>query len=62
MIKSGGFFFYKDMRCIIGTVISFKGLPHIVTASHIFRGEGDHVTVDGMKLVVKKVLKNLIWP
>lgn len=57
MIKSGGFFFYKGMRCIIGAVISFKGLPYIVTASHIFRGEGDRVTVDGREFIVKRVFK-----
>lgn len=57
MIKSGGFFFYKGMRCIIGAVILFKGLPHIVAASHIFRGAGDRVTVDGRELVVKSIYK-----
>jgi len=57
MIKSGGFFFYKGMRCIIGAVISLKGLPYIVTASHIFQGAGDHVKVDGMEVVVKSLLK-----
>jgi hypothetical protein len=41
MIKSGGSFFYKGKRCIIGAVISLKGLPYIVTASHIFHGTGD---------------------
>ena len=57
MIKSGGFFFYKGMRCIIGAVISFKGLPYIVAASHIFHGAGDRVTVDGRGLVVKSIFK-----
>jgi hypothetical protein len=57
MIKSGGFFFYKGYRCIIGAVISSKGLPYIVTASHIFKGEGDQLTVDGMNVTVKKMLK-----
>lgn len=45
------------MRCIIGAVISFKGLPNIVAASHIFRGEGDRVTVDGREYVVKQIFK-----
>jgi len=58
MIKSGGYFFYKGMRCIIGAVISFKGSPSIVAASHIFRGEGDRVTVDGRELVVKSIFKD----
>lgn len=30
----------------------------MVTVSHIFRGEGDHLTVDGMKLVVTQILKD----
>lgn len=29
----------------------------MVTVSHIFRGEGDLLTVDGMKLVVTRILK-----
>ena len=29
----------------------------MVTVSHIFRGEGDRLTVDGMKLVVTRILK-----
>lgn len=45
------------MRCIIGAVISFKGLPYIVAASHIFRGEGDRVKVDGKEFAVKKIFK-----
>jgi len=58
MIRSGGYFFYKDMRCIIGAVISFKGSHCIVAASHIFRGTGDRVTVDGRELVVKNIFKD----
>lgn len=58
MIKSGGFFFYKRKHCIIGAVISLKGLPYIVAASHIFHGAGDRVKVDGMEVVVKSVLKD----
>lgn len=46
------------MRCIIGAVISFKGLPYIVAASHIFRGEGDRVTVDGREFAVKRMFKD----
>lgn len=30
----------------------------MVTVSHIFRGEGDYLTVDGMKLVVTRILKD----
>lgn len=58
MIKSGGSFFYNGKRCTIGSVISLKGLPYMVTVSHIFRGEGDHLTVDGMKLAVTRILKD----
>lgn len=58
MIKSGGSFFYKGERCTIGAVILLKGLPYMVTVSHIFRGEGDHLTVDGKKLAVTIMLKD----
>lgn len=58
MIKSGGSFLYNGKRCTIGAVILLKGLPYMVTVSHIFRGEGDHLTIDGMKLVVTKILKD----
>jgi len=58
MIKSGGSFFYNGERCTIGAVILLKGLPYIVTVSHIFRrGEGDHLTAGGRKLTVTKILK-----
>lgn len=58
MIKSGGFFYYRGKRCIIGAVISFKGLIHIVTSAHIFHGEQDQVIVDGKEAVVKNILKD----
>ena len=58
MIKAGGSFFYKGKRCTIGAVISLKGLPYMVTVSHIFRGEGDYLVVDGMLLPVTTVLKD----
>jgi hypothetical protein len=59
MIKSGGSFFYKGKRSIIGAVILHRGLPHMATVSHIFRGgEGDHLTVDGIDLTVTKILKD----
>ncbi|AAM05722.1 TPA: trypsin-like peptidase domain-containing protein [Methanosarcina acetivorans] len=58
MIKSGGSFYYKGERCTIGAVILLKGLPYMVTVSHVFRrGEGDHLTVDGRKLTVTSILK-----
>jgi hypothetical protein len=58
MIKSGGSFFYKGKRCIVGAVISLKGLPYMVTVSHIFRGAGDHLIVDGMEVAVTKILRD----
>jgi len=59
MIKSGGSFFYKGKRCTIGAVILLKGLPYMVTVSHIFRsGKGDHLTVDGMELAGSSILKD----
>jgi len=58
MIKAGSSFFHNGKRCTIGAVILFKGLPYMVTVSHIFRGEGDHLTVDGVKLTVTRVLKD----
>jgi hypothetical protein len=58
MIKSGGFFFYKGNRCIIGAVILFKGSPYLVAASHIFKGTGDLLTVNGMEVAVNSILKD----
>ena len=46
------------MRCIIRAVILFKGSHYIVAASHIFRGKGDRVAVDGRELVVKSIFKD----
>jgi len=57
MIKAGSSFLHNGKRCTIGAVILLKGLPYMVTVSHIFRGEGDRLTVDGMKLVVTRILK-----
>ena len=58
MIKSGGSFIYKEKSCIIGAIISLKGTPYIVTASHIFHGVGDRVKVDGKQVAVKSILKD----
>ena len=57
MIKAGSSFFYKGKRCIVGAVILINGLPYMVTASHIFRGEGDNLIVNGMEVAVTSVLK-----
>ncbi len=58
MIKAGSSFFHNGKRCTIGAVISLKGLLYMVTVSHIFRGKGDRLIVDGMRLVVTRVLKD----
>ncbi len=58
MIKAGSSFYHNGKRGIIGAVISLKGVLYMVTVSHIFRGEGDHLTVNGMKLVVTRTLKD----
>ncbi|WP_292373532.1 serine protease [Methanosarcina sp. UBA411] len=58
MIKSGGSFFRNGTRCTIGAVILLKGLPYMVTVSHLFQGEGDHLTVDGIKFAVTRILKD----
>lgn len=44
--------------CIVGAVILLKELPYMVTVSHIFRGEGDSLIVDGMRLTVTRILKD----
>jgi len=58
MIKAGSSFFHNGKRSTIGAVISLKGLPYMITFSHIFRGEGDHLTINGMKLAVTRILKD----
>ncbi|MBN2110342.1 MAG: serine protease [Methanosarcinaceae archaeon] len=58
MIRSGGSFVYKGKSCIIGAVIPVRGLPYIVTVSHIFRRAGDHVTVEGKEVTVKSIIKD----
>jgi len=50
MIKAGSSFFHDGKRGTIGAVISLKGVLYAVTVSHIFRGKGDRLTVNGMKL------------
>lgn len=57
MIKAGSSFFHNGKRCTIGAVISLKGDLYVVTVSHIFWGEGDRLTVDGMSLSVTRILK-----
>lgn len=58
MIKAGGSFFHNGNRCTVGAVIPLKGLPYMVTVSHLFRGEGDSLIIDGTKLAVTKILKD----
>jgi hypothetical protein len=58
MIKAGSSFFHNRKRSTIGAVISLKGVLYMVTVSHIFQGEGERLTVDGMRLVVTRILKD----
>jgi hypothetical protein len=58
MIKPGSCFYYKGKSCIIGAVISLNEFHYMVAASHIFKGAGDCVEVDGMRVVVTHVLKD----
>ncbi|RXA16491.1 serine protease [Methanosarcina sp. MSH10X1] len=58
MIKAGSSFFYNGRRGITGAVISLKGVLYMVTISHIFKGEGDRLTVDGTRLTVTRILKD----
>jgi hypothetical protein len=58
MIKAGSSFFHNGKRCTTGAVILLKGSPYMVTVSHIFRGKGDRLTVDGMRLSVTRILKD----
>lgn len=58
MIKAGSSFFYMKKRCIVGAVILLKELPYMVTVSHLFKGEGDSLIVDGMRPTVTRILKN----
>ncbi len=58
MIKSGGCFYYKGKSCIIGAVISLNESHYMVAASHIFKGAGDCLQVDGMEVAVTHVLKD----
>jgi len=58
MIKAGGSFFYMEKRCIVSAVILLKELPYMVTVSHLFKGEGNSLIVDGMRLTVTRILEN----
>lgn len=60
MIKSGGSFFFKGKRCVIGAVISIRGGRYIACASHIFHGTGvgSRVQVGGAEGTVKKFLED----
>jgi hypothetical protein len=59
MIKSGGSFFLKGKRYVIGAVISIRERHYIACASHIFHGTvvGSHVQVDGVEGIVRKSLE-----
>jgi len=57
MIKSGGTFSYKGKTCVIGAVVSVKGSAYIIAASHIFKGVGDLLNVEGIEVKVKSIFK-----
>lgn len=58
MIKSGGSFLFRGNRCVIGAILSIKGLPYIATASHIFHEPGGRVQVNGTEGIVKRFLED----
>jgi hypothetical protein len=60
MIKSGGSFLFKGIRCVIGAVISIKGKQYIVAASHIFQKADAEarVEVEGGDGIVRKFLED----
>ena len=58
MIKAGSSFFHNRKRGTIGAVVSLKGVLYMVTVSHIFQGEGDHLTVNGKRFAVTRILKD----
>lgn len=57
MIKAGSSFFHDGKRGNIGAIVSLKGVTYMVTVSHIFRGEGDSLTVDGKRFAVKLIIR-----
>jgi hypothetical protein len=57
MIKAGSSFYHKGKRGTIGAVISLKGVLYMVTVSHIFKGEGDRLTVEGKRFAVMRILR-----
>jgi hypothetical protein len=60
MIKSGGSFFFKGMRCVVGAVVLINGKRYGAVASHIFHGTGvgSRVQVDGVEGIVSRFLKD----
>lgn len=56
MIKSGGYFFFRETRCTIGAILSIKGSPYIATAAHIFHKPGNKVRIVGREGIVKRFL------
>jgi hypothetical protein len=58
MIKSGGSFLFKGMRCVIGAIILIKGRHYIACASHIFHGTGmrSRVQANGAEGIVSRFL------
>ena len=60
MIKSGGSFFHKGARCVIGAVIKIKGCLYIAAAAHIFHKKdvGVRVHVEGAEGILKGFIQD----
>lgn len=58
MIKSGGSFLFKGIRCVIGAIILIKGKHYIACASHIFHGTGSRVQAENVEGVVSRFLED----
>ncbi|VVB87463.1 Uncharacterised protein [uncultured archaeon] len=60
MIKSGGSFLFKGIRCVIGAVFLIRGTQYIAAAAHVFgkAGVGSRVQVDGAQGTVKCFLED----
>ncbi len=60
MIKSGGSFFYKGTRFVIGAIVSVKGRLHIVASAHIFHKKdvGVRVQVEGAEGILRGFMED----
>ncbi len=58
MIRSGGSFFHRGYRCVIGAVLSIRDRLYIASASHIFHKIGTSVEVEGIKGLVRRFIED----